>query len=571
MAVSAGDHWRDTVRKPGHALAAMLACLQLALVAGFDGWAGRMLLTAHLGAFLLWQPMVSANRRLDVMPLVLLLAGLVAFQWALGWVSLSVWLCMLAGLVVAQAASRSARRDRLPDLLGFGYLVLVLLAWVVPLGVPLDPDVRRLLERLARDSGYVVVVLVALAALTKRRQRAGALPDFAAAATAMLAVGVIVLTALAFMFLTGASYERALLQSVGSVAVVLLMLGWLWNPRGGYSGVALLLSRRALAGSLPLEEWLGEVSEEARNAPSATAFLAAAASRMLELPGVTGVAWHAEPGLDGSVGRLGRHTNRIAHGDLVVTIGTRGTADAVTLWRWDLMVNILAEFLVSRRQAADLAEIGYLRAIHETGARLTHDVKNLLQSFEAILYAAESGFARDPEGTQALIQRQLPTLAARLRLTLDKLRQPGPDASESIMLPDWWARLQARLHDVACVGSPDPMLSVPAGLFDRFVDNCVQNARDKADSRGRPTIAVHLCGDGRGFALEVRDDGMAVPPERATRLMREPVASDAGLGVGLMQLAREAALLGWRVRLAENRDGGVCFRLDRPQAGDTTR
>jgi len=571
MPVTAGDRWRDTVRKPGHALAAMLACLQLALVAGYDSWAGRMLLTAHLGAFLLWQPMVSANRRLDVAPLVLLLAGLVAFQLALGWVSLSVWLCMLAGLVVAQAASHSMRRDRLPDLLGFGYLVLILLAWVLPFGVPLDPDVRRLLARLARDSGYVAVVLVALSALTKRRERVGALPDFAAAATAMLAVGVIMLTALAFMFLAGASYERALLQSVGSVALVLLMLGWLWNPRGGYSGVALLLSRRALAGSLPLEAWLGEVSEEARNAPSATAFLAAAAKRMLELPGVTGVAWQAEPGLEGRVGHLGRHTNRITHGDLAITIGTRGTADAVTLWRWDLMVNILAEFLVSRRQAADLAEIGYLRAIHETGARLTHDVKNLLQSFETILYVAESGFERDPEGTRTLIQRQLPALAGRLRLTLDKLRQPGPDASESALLPDWWARLSARMHDVACVGEPDPLLSVPTGFFDRFVDNCVQNARDKADPRGRPAISVHLRGAGADFALEVRDDGSAVPPERAIRLMREPVASDAGLGVGLMQLAREAALLGWRVRLAENRDGGVCFRLDRPQAGDTTR
>lgn len=571
MPVIGADRWRDTVRKPGHALAVMLACLQLALVAGYESWAGRMLLTAHLGAFLLWQPMVPGNRRLDVMPLLLLMAGLAAFQLVLGWVSLSVWLCMLAGLVVAQAASRSTRRDRLPDLLGFGYVVLVLLAWVVPLGVPLDSEVRRLLARLARDCGYVAVVTVALLALVKRSQRGGGLPDFAAAATAMLAVGVIVLNALAFMFLAGTSYERALLMSVVFIALVLLTLGWLWNPRGGYSGVALLLSRRALAGSLPLEEWLGEVSDEARNAPSATAFLAAAARRMLALPGVTGVAWQAEPGLEGCVGKLGHHTNRIAHGDLVVTIGTRGTADAVTLWRWDLMVNILAEFLLARRQAADLAEIGYLRAIHETGARLTHDVKNLLQAFETILYAAESGFDRDPEGTRALIQRQLPTLAGRLRLTLDKLRQPGLETSESVLLPDWWARLAARLHDVACVGEPDPLLAVPAGLFDRFVENCVQNARDKAGPHGWPKISVHLCGAGRDFALEVRDDGSAVPPERATRLMREPVASDAGLGVGLMQLAREAALLGWRVRLAENRDGAVCFRLDRPQAGDTTR
>ncbi|GAA5179157.1 hypothetical protein GCM10025771_20480 [Niveibacterium umoris] len=565
-----GD-WRKRVRNPGYVLTGMLLCLQLALVAGFETWVGRMLLTAHLGAFLLWQPMVSADRRIDVLPFVLLVIGLVGFQQMLGWVSLSVWVGMLAGLVVAQAATRSSRRDRLPEELGFAYLALALFAWLVPFGVPIDPDIRALLAKVACNTGYVLVGGVALLAFRRRNRTSGALPDFAAAATAMLAVGTIVLTALAFMFLGGEPYERALIAAVVSVALVLLMLGWLWNPRGGYSGVALLLSRRALAGGLPLEEWLGEVSEEARSASSADAFLTAAVRRILDLPGVTGVHWKAGGGAEGAVGRLGRHTSRIAHGELTVTFGTRGAADAVTLWRWDLMVKILAEFLLARRQAADLAEIGYLRAIHETGARLTHDVKNLLQSFETILYVAESGFERDPDGTRILIQRQLPVLAARLRLTLDKLRQPESGAADIELLDAWWARLCSRLHGVTCVGEAPAQLNVPAGLFDRFVDNCVQNARDKSGAAGLPVITVNLAVQQGHVVLEVSDDGAAVPRDRAARLMREPLTSEAGLGVGMLQLAREAALLGWQVRLVENRDGAVRFRLDQAPPGTLAR
>ncbi|MCX9154834.1 hypothetical protein OPU71_01710 [Niveibacterium sp. 24ML] len=557
--------WRDAARMPGYALAIMLACLQMAMVAGFEGMIGRMLLTAHLGAFLLWQPVVSSERRIEAVPLLLMALGLAAFQWLLGWISLAVWIGMLAGLVVAQAATRSARRDRLPELLGFGYLVLVLFAWVVPSGAPTDPDVRRLLERAACNAGYVAVVLVAIAAVAKRVRRGPALPDFAAAASAVLSVGTIVLTALAFMFLGGEPYERALLKSVASVAAVLLLLGWLWNPRGGYAGMALLLSRRALAGGLPLEEWLAEVAEEARRASSADAFLAATGQRMLDLPDVAGVQWRVAGGAAGQCGKTGRQQTRIAHGDLEVVLQTRGSADAVTLWRWDLMVKILAEFHRARRQASDLAEIGYLRAIHETGARLTHDVKNLLQSFEAILFAAEVGFGRDPEGTRALIQRQLPALAARLKLTLEKLRQPGLEECAQESLAAWWAQLRARLHGVRCEGEAGQGQFVPAGLFDRFVDNCIQNVRDKAGARGVPQACVTLFEQRGHPAVRVSDDGAAIAPERAARLTRETVSSEAGLGVGLLQVAREATLMGWRVRLVENRDGAVSFQIERDQ------
>jgi sensor histidine kinase regulating citrate/malate metabolism len=71
---------------------------------------------------------------------------------------------------------------------------------------------------------------------------------------------------------------------------------------------------------------------------------------------------------------------------------------------------------------------------------------------------------------------------------------------------------------------------------------------------------------GEGVALRVSDTGSAVPPEIETRLLRAPVSSRGGLGIGLYQAARQAEAAGFRLTLEANRDGEVCFTLTGPAA-----
>jgi hypothetical protein len=52
-----------------------------------------------------------------------------------------------------------------------------------------------------------------------------------------------------------------------------------------------------------------------------------------------------------------------------------------------------------------------------------------------------------------------------------------------------------------------------------------------------------------------------VPPELTTSLLRAPVRSESGLGIGLYQAARQAQASGYLLELKENRDGEVCFAL----------
>jgi signal transduction histidine kinase len=44
-------------------------------------------------------------------------------------------------------------------------------------------------------------------------------------------------------------------------------------------------------------------------------------------------------------------------------------------------------------------------------------------------------------------------------------------------------------------------------------------------------------------------------------VLRAPVSSRGGLGIGLYQAARQAEAGGYRLALESNRDGEVCFAL----------
>ena len=55
-------------------------------------------------------------------------------------------------------------------------------------------------------------------------------------------------------------------------------------------------------------------------------------------------------------------------------------------------------------------------------------------------------------------------------------------------------------------------------------------------------------------------------PPLAPDVLRAPVSSRAGLGIGLYQAARLAESSGYALTLESNRDGEVCFVLAGPPA-----
>src|SRR5450631_785240 len=105
---------------------------------------------------------------------------------------------------------------------------------------------------------------------------------------------------------------------------------------------------------------------------------------------------------------------------------------------------MLGHFYQAKQREELQRHNAYTQAIYETGARLTHDVKNLLQSLRSLCAAAESSSTDEAGALQGLVKRQLPQIAQRLTVTLEKLRAPQQAAVQRTDATLWWEGLKQR-------------------------------------------------------------------------------------------------------------------------------
>ena len=98
-----------------------------------------------------------------------------------------------------------------------------------------------------------------------------------------------------------------------------------------------------------------------------------------------------------------------------MTLYTRHKLSPSLLWHFSLLAQLTNEYYIAKQRARELQQMSYLRAVHETGARLTHDVKNLLQSLNNLCFMAQTPDGLDGSGLAQLMQRQLPQITQRLQ------------------------------------------------------------------------------------------------------------------------------------------------------------
>ena len=320
-------------------------------------------------------------------------------------------------------------------------------------------------------------------------------------------------------------------------------------------------SRYLLSVGLPFEGWAQRLATLAERERDPESFVRDALADLRELTWIRGGRWQAARG-EGSFGEPAKYAITHAfHGLTLVWHSTRPLTPALAL-HVRLLSQLLGYFYAAKVREQTLREQAYSQAIHDTGARLTHDVKNILQSMKSLLAAAETSTPDDSERLLALMKRQLPQLATRLSQTVDKLKQPAEMDVAHLSAETWWAALQARYEhdDVDFVADTVDATPLPQDLFDSVADNLLTNALRKRQSE--PDVAVEVRLALRPLAsLTVSDSGAPAPDHVARNLFLGPVASDFGLGGGLYQAARQAARLGCRLELPENRAGKVSFRL----------
>jgi signal transduction histidine kinase len=280
------------------------------------------------------------------------------------------------------------------------------------------------------------------------------------------------------------------------------------------------------------------------------------------LPWVTGGSWRSSA-YSGEFGEPSRNTVDYADQEIHLRAYTRFNLSPALAWHFHLLGQMLSGFYLGKLREQKLQQQSYLHAVYETGARLTHDVKNLLQSLNVLCTAAEQEEHGSDE-LQALMRRQLPVITSRLQQTLDKLRTPASETSGMVPAQGWWHALQRSQYDGQNIEFREGAISnqalLPRDLFDSAADNLIQNAIGKRNVQGDFAISVSFsCGE--SIVLEVCDAGRAMAVETAHEVLRGPVPSETGLGIGLYQVARLAEASGFTLELAHNEDGKVCFVL----------
>lgn len=538
-------------------LLAMVWLLHGALLIGVASPWVHPLLLGHLGLFLLWQPLwrgeLKAGRGVFAF---IMLAAAAAILW-LSWWAVAVWLTGLFGLVGSRIFVFRDRSARLLYLTLMVYLLAALLLWVVP-NVFSDTSAIQAGRILIRYVLPLLLLFMALIPLSREPAGSAHTVDFIYSLLLFMLLMLVVLGTLAYMMLGGMNYLEAMLRTLFLIALVLLVLGGLWKPRFGFSGLQVMFSRYLLNVGTPFENWLAQLTEAARHEPDAISYLRRAVALLEDFSWLSGLSWQSPEGT-GQLGQFSGYSEVLQEGELRLTLYARQPINPTLLLHIKLLVQLLAHFYQAKQREQMLRDITRLQTVYETGSRLTHDLTNMLQSLHALASIAQSRENR----AQQLLQQQLPLLIQRIEMTLGKLKQPlQQNETAQLALNAWWDALRQRnqFQDIEW-HAPDSLseTDIPAPLFDCIADNLIDNAVRKRQAE--PGIAVSIEIRSEPLCLAVCDSGSPVPQSIATNLLCAAVASEHGLGIGLYQAARWATQLGYRLRLADNRPGRVCFEL----------
>ena len=548
-------------QRPQLLLGSMLLALHLAIAWGLNNPWSQALMLAHFGFFLMWQPVWRSENRLGPIHIAFIIAIAGSFMLWNNWWQIALWLGVLIGIIGGTVLGIERPRHRFAYLLALTYLLSMLLIMVAP-QLFSEPDMQPLLLSFGRYGLGVLPLFILLIPVEKYAPPLAHPVDFFYSLVVFLLVVIMLLGSFAIKMTSRSNYPFALAQALMVIAVGLVILSWLWNPRAGFAGFGQLLSRYVLSVGLPFERWLQSLASLAEREPEPISFLVKALEEISKLPWVSGGKWRS-PGDKGEFGHRTDHRVEFTFHQFSLVLYTRWELSPALTLHVKLLTHLLGYFYESKLREKTLKQNTYTQAIYETGARLTHDIKNLLQSLTTLCAAAQNSEADQARALQALMQRQLPQITNRLQRCVENLQAPHQIDKTEIEAGQWWRNLQQRYtyDDIVFKAQDlDDATPIPTELFDSVADNLIQNALHKRKTQGELQIEAIFTGKPL-VSFMVCDDGASLNGGLVKQLFEVPLPSNSGLGVGLYHAARQAAEVGCQLTLKENRQGRVCFEL----------
>ena len=537
-------------------LAAMLVFLHAALWLDFGSAISRTLLLIHFGFFLLWQPLQTKEKYTWYNGIIFIVLVLAFAYWANWWL-IFAWLILLIGIVGGRVVTSSSERYVL--FLAMFFLITELLIIAIPnlFSIIYNNPVFNILEF------FILFIPVVIPFFPRAYPRhTGLSVDLLHAITASLLVGLLALGSLVIMYHSGTDYFISLIYSLLAIGTGLLLISWLLSAHTGFGVLSQLWSRSLMNIGTPFEQWLSELSALKDQHESPSGFLDAAIEKLASLPWISGVKWQISNQLN-IHGTKTKHQLNLSVNSHAVTLYTRVPVGGAMLLHCKLLIKLIEYFYLAKVNERELEKQAHLQAIFETGARITHDIKNLLQSMHSMVTILQTDTTQADSKSVAILKKQFPYFIQRLEQAMNKLQTPQQFSKEEIYLMDWWGELNAHYKDYNIEFNAEINTNplIPFDLFDSIADNLLENAITKRKGEPGINISVDLKVIGNTISLKVTDTGTAIDEKIAVMLFRESMKSDNGLGIGLLQAGKQAESMGYTLTLKYNFNGNVCFEL----------
>lgn len=546
-------------------LGLVLISLHLALWISVNDFALRALFFLHFSAFLLWQPLWEKRNPPSLKNIILLSGSAVIFLIFINLWLITLWQLILLGLLGGRDLAKP--QDRFVNIISIIFISLQLFVINIP-SIFLFGDLG--ITQTSFDGlHWLYYLLLAIPSLfllipadnsAEHRYHI----DFFHGLIVSLVMIIISLGSLTMMYHQDSTYPLAIFQMSFATTFFIFTISWLWVIFENKSSIDELWTRHLLNIGSSFELWLENLAQP-QNYKGLTPreYLESALEKLATLPWIQGISWHSVYG-DNMLGHSSKNQLEISTQSLKVTVYSHYRISASHSFLIKLLVQLVEHFHQAKRREEAFAQQIHLQVIHETGAKLTHDIKNLLQSLQAISSAIENIRPNEFGDTQRMVQGQMPHLTQRLKRTLDKLQKPQELPYITVPLSLWWGNLKARYaaRNISFVEEiKNNRVLIPEDLFDNVVENVLQNALSKRKREPELQIEVSLYANGDKLRLTVCDDGTAIPDDIADTLLIKPVASKDGFGIGLYQMAKQLVGTGYQVELCRNIGGEVCFEL----------
>lgn len=536
-------------------LCLMLITLITAITVGLDTAIAKSLLITHFGLFLLWQPIFKQEESFSTTNLILLFGSTIIF---IAWINLwttTFWVLLLSSLLSGRIMSRGINRA------GYGLAIVILF---LELSLIITPNLFQIsaVHPSTQININIILLLLSIPLLFIPKINISTNVDFIRGFMIVLLTLFLCMGSVIATLTTGVNYIYSLAATIMLAALFLASASFLWAPRAGFSGIAQLWEKYLLNIGGPFEQWIIRLSVlEVNTKIEPDTFLQLCIQSLIERHWVIGIYWKSEFSEE-TVGETSEYTVHYKDPKLQLTLYSNNMIGPALMFHSKLLLSVLTFYYKSKLQERQLINQAHLRAVYETGSKLTHDVKNVLQSTQNLAQVVTND-GTDTRESHELLKKQLPLLTQRLKSTLDKLTTPNKTDSSTGPLFEWWNSIQNRYSDRSIYFHGDNISScdIINDVLDGVIENTIENARQKRSLETDIKIDVTLICDDTGFELEVCDSGSPIPGAITKSLFKTILASENGFGIGLYQSYQQAHIAGYELLLKSNETGRVCFLL----------